>query len=206
MNDLHFLHDTFDENLSKDDLKDHKEELQDYVDDVLLWVHVKEKIKKIDYEQRIEQVNKVCNDIVQKYEDTKLFDDNEITKDIDTKKSELEQLCYAISSSIQSNLFSIHDEQIEKLTYKISDTLEWLVDINVKQKQAELDNEEFKMDDNCYQNRIDAINDLCTDLYNNMVSINIQEIRKDNEENSSCNDSNNIMGVDGTTIDSLFAD
>lgn len=189
---------------------DHKEELQDYVDDVLLWIHVKEKIKKIDYEQRIEQVNKVCNDIVQKYENKKLFDDNDITKDIDTKKSELEQLCYAISSSIQSNLFSIHDEQIEKLTEKINDTLDWLVDINVKQKQATIDNKEFSMDNNCYQERIDAINDLCTDLYNNMVSINIQEIRGENsninEENSSCGDSNNIMGVVGTTIDSLFTD
>lgn len=202
VNICYSIFDILSENINIED--EHKEELKDYIDDVLLWVHVTEKIKKIDYEQRIEQVNKVCNDIVEKYKNDALFEDNEIIKNIDTKKNELEQLCYAIYSSIQSNLFSIHEEQIEKLTEKINTTLNWLIDINVKQKEAELNGEEYDIDNSCFQKKIDEINDICTDLYNNMISINIQEIRNENNLENEDN-SNNIMGFAGTTIDNLFS-
>jgi molecular chaperone DnaK (HSP70) len=189
--------------------EDHKEELKDYIDDILLWVHVKEKITKLDYQEKIEQVNKVCNDIAQKYENKNIFDDNPIAKEIDTKRNELEQLCYAILSSIQSNLFSIHEKQIENLKNKIDETLDWLIEINIRDKEVEYDNNENNKNDNtiikekCYQNKIDEINDLCTDLYSNMVSINIEEIREDTQDTQ---DTSNIMGISGTTIDSLFTD
>jgi len=155
-------------NISDKDIKD----LRDYIDDVLLWTHVVEKISKSEYRQKIEEINKTCDDIFKKYDDN-IFHENGINDQIKTKRNELEQLCFAIKSSIASNLFSIKEDAIVNLDTMINVIFDWLIEIDVQQRKAELNNEEIKIDESEYQSRIDAINDLCNNLYNTMIGVNI---------------------------------
>mgnify|MGYP003386316477 CR=1 FL=1 len=200
--------------ISSDSLKienDHVKELREYVDDILLWTHVKEKISISEYKQKIDEVNKVCNDIVEKYADTQIFDENEVTKQIKTKKNELEQLCYALMSSIISNILALHEKEIKKLKDTVTESLDWLVDINVKTECAELENKVFVVAEEEYQYKIDELNSLCTELYNSMLNINISsdftilnnETNKNDEndenekiENENENENDNNINID----------
>jgi len=162
--------------ISSDSLKiekDHIVELREYVDDILLWTHVKEKISISEYKQKIDEVNKVCNDIVDKYNNEMIFEENAITKEIKTKRNELEQLCYALMSSILSNILALHEKHIKQLKDKVSDTLEWLIDMDVKVKKAEIDGIPFDINESEYQKKLDELNSLCNELYNSMLNINI---------------------------------
>jgi heat shock protein 1/8 len=176
-------------------------ELRDYVDDVLLWTHVIDKIPKSDYIQKIDEVNKICDDLFNKY-DNNIFEENQIISQMVTKKNELEQLCYALKSSIMSNLFSMEEDRIKTLDKKIDDTLEWLINIEVEAKKAEFNNEEFKIEEKDYQEKIDSINELCNDLYNNMLGINTYGSNDDILDNGS------VIYIDndgqGTTLDTLY--
>jgi len=174
---------------------DYKQDLKDQIDDILLWLHVKEKITKMDYDLKIKEVNDLCNNLMVK-NDKDLFEDNLIVKNIVTKRDELEQLCYALLSSISTNIFSIHEKNMNELSDKINDTLNWLISVDVDRKKEELQNNEYNMDELVFQKKIDEINKLCDYIYNNMVNINT-EIIDDNEINID----NTTNG--GTTINSL---
>ena len=67
----------------------------------------------------MEEVNKVCNEIVEKYDDYQLFEENTDEQQIKTKKNELEQLCCALLSSILSNILALHEDQVKKLRNKL---------------------------------------------------------------------------------------
>ena len=162
--------------------KDHINELREYADDILLWTHVKERICITEYKQKIEEVNKICNDVVDKY--NTLFEKNIINKEIKTKRNELEQLCYALMSSIVSNILALHETQIKKLKDKVDDTLEWLTDIDVNIKKAEVTNLIYEITEDEYKVKIDELNNLCDELYNSMVSIpNLDIIEQHNNAN-----------------------
>ena len=94
----------------------------------------------------------------------------EITKNIQTPRDELKQLCYTIKGSIESNVFSLGETQIKLLIDKINETLDWLLQIEInehtKDTQCEMQNIE-------YTNRINDINSICNKLYQTMVGINI---------------------------------
>lgn len=183
----------------------HKQELKDYLNDILLWTHVKEKISKIEYMQKIDEVNNTCNEIMKTYHNN-IFDENEITKNIKTKRAELEQLCYALKSSIASNLFSIEEEKIKNLDAKLNEILNWLIEYDLNKKKAELKNiqfEEYK--EKNYQDKIDELNDCCDTIWNDMIGINIYQ-NIDIIDNIIAlpllNELNN-SNIHGTTIDSL---
>jgi len=155
---------------------DHKAELKDFVDDTLLWAHIQQKVIRNDYKNKIDEVNAVCDKIFDSYkkENKFLFDSTT------TKKDELEQLCYAIKSSIECNLFSLHEDKMKELMKKIDDMLEWILDISLKQHESSLAEESEKpkepaiiISEEMYQTRIDEINSLCNKLYDSMLQINI---------------------------------
>jgi molecular chaperone DnaK (HSP70) len=194
-------------NISDKDIKD----LRDYIDDVLLWTHVVEKIPKSEYRQKIDEINKTCDEIFKKYENN-IFHENAINDQIKTKRNELEQLCFAIKSSIASNLFSIKEDAIVNLDTMINVVFDWLISIDVQQRKAELSGEEFKIDESEYQSRIDAINDLCNNLYNSMIGVNIagnndvvidEEVIYLTHDQPSATTQLEVNSGKGTTLDAL---
>lgn len=133
-------------------------ELKEYIDDILLWVHVKEKITVSEYKQKIDEVNNLCNDIVDNHNE--LFGQ---TENNGSKKNELEQLCYALMSAIVSNVLALHEDNIQKLKSTVSDTLNWLIEIEIENKN---------ITEQDYELKINELNNLCTELYNSMININ----------------------------------
>ena len=145
--------------------------LKDMIDDTLLWVHVGEKIKLVEYTEKIDSLNSMCDKIVEKYGDD-IFD-NFINKKTKTLKEELEYLCYAILTSINNNMFIVENKYIKTLEEKVSSALDWIIQLQVKKRKSELKEKDFIVDDDLYQKKINDINDYCDILYNKMNSINI---------------------------------
>lgn len=166
-------------------------ELKEYIDDVLLWCHVKEKISVSEYKQKIEEVNKLCNDIVDKYNENQLFHDN-LNNNI--KRDELEQLCYTLLSSIISNMIALREEDVIILKEKIESTLNWLIEIDIEVKKKELENIEYIIGDDKYQEKIDDINKLCEKLYNSLLDVNITDLNILQHEGP-INDNNNGISI-----------
>jgi len=119
-------------------------ELKEYIDDILLWVYVKEKISLSEYKQKINEINEICNDIVSKYD--QVFKETHIM----TKKDELEQLCYALLSGIISGVLALDEKNSEMLNAKITDIL----NANIPENEC--------------QEKIDDLNKLCDQLYNSI--------------------------------------
>lgn len=141
--------------ISSDDINISEEdysEIKNYIDDVLLQLYVKEKITTIEYKQKINDINNLCNDIVEKYSEQPIFKENE-----KTKKDELEQLCYLLLGSIEKNIINLHEKQILKIKNIVQSTLSWLIDIEVHQ---------IEIDDSQYEMKINKINNICNTIYN----------------------------------------
>jgi heat shock protein 1/8 len=147
--------------------QDHVTELKDYIDDILLWSHVKEKISISEYKQKIDEVNKICNDIVDKYDNTNIFE-NTNDMNIKTKRDELERLCYALMSSIMCNILALHEDKSQELKNKINENFEWLVDMDIQNEKHGT-----VIPENEYQARIDELNIICNNLYDSIININI---------------------------------
>lgn len=153
--------------------KDHVIELKEYIDDILLWTHVKEKISIAEYKQKIDEVNSICNNIVDKYNSELIFEQDSISKQIKTKRNELEQLCYALMSSIMSNILALHEKHMTLLKNKVTEVLDWLIMIDVETRKAELNETLFEISENEYQQKLDELNDLCDELHKSILDINI---------------------------------
>jgi heat shock protein 1/8 len=193
---------------------EHIKELKNYIDDIMLWMYVAEKISKLEYKHKIDEINKACEKVLSEYAEEEVFEQNEVLKQIKTKRNELEQLCYAIKSSIISNVFSLDEENIRNLDEEIDNIFEWLLEIDVNNRKAELKKETNKdITEENYQLKIDNVNDLCNNLYNSMVGVNVTAmnedvIKKDNviilgQSTNECLIGGNEVG---TTIESLLAD
>jgi hypothetical protein len=124
---------------------DNMEELRGYIDDVLLWVYVKEQLSIEDYKDKINEVNNVCNDIVDKGHLV-------INNDISPKK-ELEQLCFTVLQSIMP----LDNVKVKYLKTYIEETLNFIVDND--------DN-----DDDIINEKINCINMICDEIYEDMSS------------------------------------
>jgi hypothetical protein len=162
-------------------------DLKDCINDTLLWVHVREKISITEYNQKIDDINKTCNEIIEKYNDQQIFEQNTISKNTHIKKSELEQLCYALLSSILSNMIVLEASNLEKLKDKVNETLDWLISVDIEIKKTNIDNEKHYLDEDIYQNKIDELNEMCNSLYSSMLNINIHngsDLLNESDQNS----------------------
>jgi len=187
--------------------KNNKIELKDFIDDVLLWVHIQQKINKNDYKMKIDEINKICNNILETYEENqnKIFEED-ITN-IKTYKGTLEQLCYTLKSSIVSNMFSLQEDKVKSLEVKIDGVLDWLIEVGSKQYEEQyknniVDHDDKKLDD-LYKMKIDEINSMCDNLYNSIMNINIKKdidvLENNPNENINSSDDSN-----GTNIADLL--
>ncbi len=143
--------------------KEHIKELRDFIDDVLLWIHVNQNQTKTDYKLKIDEINNACNKLLEEYKNSdNIFEPNEITKNIKTKRDELEQLCLTIKSSIDCNIFSLDEKCINELNDQVVETLNWIID-----------NTHIEHSEDVFVTKLNKINELCDKLYHSMIGISI---------------------------------
>ena len=154
----------------------HKTDLKEFVNDTLLWLHVHEKPTKIDYKEKIDEVNDACNKILSEYENNDdIFDKDVITKSNKNVWDELENLLYTLKIMIDENAFPIKKKHLEKLITTIEEQIIWIADSNYKKNNEQsFDLEQFKRD--CTE-KINMVNEMCTDLNNKMNGINFDQNR-----------------------------
>jgi hypothetical protein len=82
--------------------KEFKKEIVQYINDVMMWYYSHEKPTKIDYKEKIDYVNAICNEIVEKYENEgkELFDRGELDRSTDNNSEKLEKLCLTLTTMI----------------------------------------------------------------------------------------------------------
>ncbi len=130
--------------------KQNAKDLREYIDDILLWIYVKEKISIEDYKLKMEEVNNVCNDIVDKNINN---EENIIINDYG--KSELEQLCFVLLGGINANTLGIQNkEKITCLQNHIDSVLDFIINND-------------DSNENMYYDKINEINKMCDDIYEN---------------------------------------
>lgn len=134
---------------------DHVTELKDYIDDVLLWVHIKEKLTEKDYIEKIDEVNNNCNTIMDQYSNTPE------TEVITSSRDELEQLCFGLKCGIQNNMFSINEDASKKLLATVEEYLVWL-------------EENTDAENIIYVIKQQELNQLCDEYYQSMTNLNLK--------------------------------
>ena len=138
---------------------EHIQELKDYLNDNILWAHIKQQITIKDYEEKINEINLTCKQIMEQYNNNIFHQSN---NDI-TKKTELEQLCCTLKGNIEGNHIVTSDDDLTKLTVFINSTLNWLLD-------NDMNNDTIT--DEIYQTKIDEINNMCNVIYESTGNIN----------------------------------
>jgi molecular chaperone DnaK (HSP70) len=141
--------------------------IKDYIDTVYIWIYTNSTLKINDFVNKINEVNKICSEIFSKYNITSLSTENSSNDDICVSYSQLEQLCIALKSSILSNFFSLKEIQIKILDDKLIETMQWMLELSDSEKNSY---------DNIFNEKINEINALCDDLYNQMLKPNIQPV------------------------------
>lgn len=145
--------------------------VSDYMNSVLIWLYVTNATTTIEFIAKIDEINKFTEEIMKKYEETKIFEKN----DQFTVRDELQLTCLTLNTSIKSNFFSLKEGETEKLSQLINDTMFWLI-----HHQNE--------DPNVYSEKINEINELCNSIYHSMnrmkilENINIDENMSDSED------------------------
>jgi len=192
----------------------HRDELRDYIDDILLWSHVREKIKKSEYVQKINQLNDSCNKIMEKYSNDDIFNKDEISTRINNTRSELEQMCFALQSCIISNYFPLDEDHTKTLLLFVNDTLEWILKQDIEKKRCELEGSIYQETEDKYKDRLNKLNELCDVMYQKINNINIGKpsifadenaiVLEDIVEDSTLVDNTEMMNLEfGTTVSQL---
>ena len=155
--------------------KNHSNELKDYIDDTLLWLHVHQKPTKNEFKIKIDQVNETCNTIMNHYtsEKTEIFKASELIQSIKNSRDELENLCFVIKLMIQDKVFPIKKNIIDKLDSEVQDILDWITEHD----SAFLNNATLNIDEfhsEC-KTKLLSLNTYCDTLHVQMNGINIDE-------------------------------
>lgn len=151
-----------------------KTNLKDYLNEILLGIHVKEKLNKLQYVQLINDVNDNCNKIMEKYikEDKEVFTKNEVVNSITSKKSELEIFCASLKTVLISDHLPLKPKSQKLLEKEIDNATNWIIDEEIKKKKLELDGKEYDTPESEYQARIDKINNISELLSQEIIGTN----------------------------------
>ncbi len=154
--------------ISSDELQledSHKKELKEYVDDQLLWIYIKEKITIQEYKDKIDEINNICNEIVEKYQNKEIFVNNTDNSNYYLiKKNELENLCNTLYNSINNNVLALDEDKICLIKSKVEENLLFIKNIDSIQDNTDIDC-------NIFVNKINDINELCNELYNSLINV-----------------------------------
>lgn len=121
--------------------------ITDYIGSVQIWLYTTSATTTIEYVAKINEINKMTEEIMAKYDD-RVFTKN----DQFTIRDELHLTCLTLNMSLKSNYFSLKASATDDLKQLITDTMLWLVGHQ---------NEEFTE----YDTRLRAINELCNSIY-----------------------------------------
>lgn len=139
-----------------------KTNLLHYIDDVLMWLHISEKITLDEYEQKITDINEQCNNIFDTYDN--VFVDDEIKG----KVEELKQTCLILKLMFENKNISIKKNDMDRILCIIDESLEWLNDNNDK-----WDKEDFISE--C-EIKLNELNEICNVINDQKQSLNINNI------------------------------
>lgn len=164
---------------------DDTEQFKDFLDKVLLWMHVKEKLKLDDYKKKIECVNEYTNEILLKYSKP-VFNEKD---EINTSKEELEELCYTIKYSIVSNHFTLKKNDLKSLDKKIDKVLGLMDDLendrNLERIKLEILNDTFKglnKEQSDETNEIEKkLNKFITEYRKKVNNLSLNDVEKEKE-------------------------
>jgi heat shock protein 1/8 len=170
-----------------------KNKIIDFIDDALLWSYTVVKPKKIDFINKINDINELCNRLFDKYKDIINLNENL------NKLEELEKICFSLKSYISCGILSLKKEHFDLIDEKINyyfDEIE-----NYKLEDYKLDNLEKKeeLKDSFLikcEEFINEINKIYKELENNN-----ELIIKDVDIRSDCINKDNMSGTD---IESLL--
>src|ERR1700733_767211 len=142
--------------------------MTDYIETVNIWLYTTNVSTSVEFVAKIDEINKVTEEMMKKYEDKKIFENNINF----SNRDELHLTCLTLNKSIQSKYFSIKDEDNEKLMNLINSTMIWLM-IHANEEQL------------IYKDKLNEFIDMCNLIYHNPHKIKILEnikLCKENEE------------------------
>jgi len=181
--------------------EEHKNELKDYIDDALLWLHVHHEKNINDYKIKIDNINETCNKIVEHYKNVgvDIFKQNEVNAVIKTPRDELENTCIVLNLMIKDGAFPVNKKHLANLEEQIIKNLDWITHEDIKY----VDNK-TTYDVNEYQNhceiKLKELSSLCDSLYQTMNGISL------NTSNVMHNNKNNIDDSSSTTCGTSIMD
>lgn len=173
--------------------ENHKQELKDFVDDTLLWICSIEKPTKIDYKQKIDEINDACDKILSLYDDSNLFQSDNLY-DIKTKQEELENLCLTLKIMLSENSIPLKTNQKKELVDLINNNLANIYNNEITEEEC--------------NNRINIINNICNDISLKLSGINLKRVSVVNANaivtDYTNNSTKDITSNNGTSIEELL--
>lgn len=191
--------------------EEHLDELGEYVNDSMMWLHSHEKPSKLEYRLKIEDIDEACNTIMGLYENQEegIFKKNEIVESNENVISELENLCLSLQIMIENGTLPMDldteegENDMKLLKSLIDSNVEWIFE-NVHNRHTKKKEERIKMDEvyRISKTRLQDLNNLCDDIYTRDVqniyidksvivvgdeqteSVNGDDVKDDNEDNS----------------------
>lgn len=167
---------------------DHKTELKNYIDDTLLWLHIHEKTTRIEYKQKIDDVNDICDKLMKEYENKEIFSENELLKSSNKPKDELENMAHTLKILADEKKTMLNSIQIESLNKKLNEIFKILYS-----DENEIHEDEY------YSNLVNDLNIFCENLYNNINGINFN-VNVLNQSNIILDNDSNTGGTDIETL------
>ncbi len=159
----------------------------DYMETIQIWTYTTTATSTIEFIAKINEINKFTEDIMKKYEDTKIFEKN----DSFTYKDELQLTCLTLNECIKSNYFSVKKSEIDILSKTIKDTMFWLLG-----HQNE--------DNSVYKEKLDQVISICNSVYHGMHRIkeleNQPDIPEDSEDSESEDDTTTSKDSESSEI------
>lgn len=176
--------------------RDHKQEILHYIDDVMMWYYSHEKPKKIDYKEKIDYVNSICDEIVERYEKEgkDLFEKGALDSNTDSNSQKLEKLCLTLITMIKNKQIRGSTASFALFTHKLQNILKFVYskesssEQNKSKKEISTDStktsavdqatDSSKMSDKEFQDKcleyMTEVNGMCDNIYNNTQGINMR--------------------------------
>ena len=179
--------------------KKNKIGLEEIINDILIWYSSCSKPTKVDYIDKIDEINRLCDDLVSEYDkDGKdLFVTNEVFSENEKPSEKLEKLCMTVISMADRNLILGDKARINLLCVKANRLVDMITRYSVKKEMeskgksfediGEGENDDSKdkrkeylslsieeFEEKC-ANLIDEFNEACNAVYNTASAFNIKK-------------------------------
>ena len=128
--------------------------LLDYIDTVYIWLCLNDTLDAKIYINKIDEININCNKILEKYDDNKLFENN------DNYKDELKTICHSLCNLFRTNHFNIDLNKIKELERMTSKSLDYIKLI----EKNDPNNINDEINKRC-KDMLEEINIYCNNIY-----------------------------------------